>query len=114
MRCLISMPAILRPSPRDTGYSSQIGPCPYVFKATLLHQQAHGSVLPEPMFDQAPPAALEVAANSGNDFPERIEAIGAGHERGERLEAQIGEVRVTVGHVRRVGDHDVEALARHG
>ena len=41
-----------------------------------------------------------------------VKAIGAGHQRRLRLEAQVREVRIARRDVRRVGDDQVEAPAR--
>ena len=73
---------ILRPSSGNPAYSGQIGPRLHFFKPVRLHQRAHGSVLPEPVLDEEPRAALQMATGRRNDFPHGVEAIGASDERG--------------------------------
>ncbi|MNC84457.1 hypothetical protein D3C83_00120 [compost metagenome] len=51
---------------------------------------------------------------SRHDSADRIEPVGAGHERDARLKAQIAqcEMRIVFGDVRRVRHDEIEALAR--
>ena len=75
---------------------------------------AHRAVLPQAVLEQQPAAGAQVRRRAGDDRAQRIEPVGPGCQRAPRLEAQVAlsEVRVAVGHVRGVRDHEVEALAR--
>ena len=66
-----------------------------------------------PVLDRQPAAGTQGLRRAGDDGAQRREPVRAGPQRRRRLEAQVParEVRIVLGHVGRVGDHEREALA---
>ena len=64
------------------------------------------------MFQQQPAARVEVLRRAGDDGADRVQAIGAAGQGQRGFMAQGVQMRVALGHVRRVGDDGVEKTLR--
>ena len=60
------------------------------------------------MLQQQPAAGVQVLRGAGDDAADRVQAIGAAAQGQRGFMAQGVQMRVALGHVRRVGDDGVE------
>ena len=81
-------------------------------KAGLRQERTHRLRLLKTMLQQQPASGVQVLRGAGDDAADRVQAIGAAGQGLRGFMAQRVQMRVTFGHVRRVGDDGVEAALR--